>query len=255
MDVEGRDYLLCNICLGLTGDSRKYCQIGQHLRRHRIKVGDDNWKQLFAGYPSSRVINSEKHSESSRKFYKSEKGLAYRERLRQNMLDNNLMYGKFKDRYKKGMASKERITKISEYVLEQYRNGNKKPPDGFVYKNTKTGHFKSVKNNCSIFYRSSLELKAYEYLENNSDVVSFSEKPPRIILPSGHTYFPDILVEYKNGNKILVEVKPFNWLLLVGAHRNRLVDGCILFIEKLDTAEQFCAQKGWKFQVWTDRDF
>lgn len=72
-----------------------------------------------------------------------------------------------------------------------------------------------------IIYRSSWELKFMRLCEFNPEVLKWTSegvKIPYIMreLKNGkfvdvrHNYFPDFLVELKNGQKILVEVKPLN---------------------------------------------
>ncbi|MDR6885416.1 TnsA endonuclease N-terminal domain-containing protein [Bacillus sp. 3255] len=55
-------------------------------------------------------------------------------------------------------------------------------------------------------------------------------------------YFPDFLISTRDGNKILVEVKP----------SNRLDDEENLI--KFKVGEMFCEQKGWTFKVISDSD-
>jgi hypothetical protein len=55
-------------------------------------------------------------------------------------------------------------------------------------------------------------------------------------------YFPDFLISTKDGNKILIEVKP----------SNRLEDEENLI--KFKVGELYCEQKGWTFMVMSDRD-
>lgn len=62
-------------------------------------------------------------------------------------------------------------------------------------------------------YRSGWELKLMKYLDTNTDVEYWTCEPfsiPYISPKDGqeHRYFPDFLVKWKDGKKMLIEVKP-----------------------------------------------
>ena len=79
-------------------------------------------------------------------------------------------------------------------------------------------HMQSMKiqeDGIFIEYKSSLELKFIKYCEMNSNVVKFSLEPFAIkyIKPTDgnfHRYYIDFYVEFKNGCKFLVEIKPYS---------------------------------------------
>lgn len=99
-----------------------------------------------------------------------------------------------------------------------------------MYKNTKKGWYKMVNPNKFIIpadnhmksfnesagaieYKSSLELKAFKYADFNKHIVKFSVEPFPIqyIKPSDgkyHRYYPDMFLQFSQGNKFLVEIKP-----------------------------------------------
>jgi hypothetical protein len=74
----------------------------------------------------------------------------------------------------------------------------------------KTGTHHSPKCSTPISYRSGWELVVAQTLDENPDVVSYeyeSLKIPYKMAGKVHYYFPDFLVTYKGGRRLLVEVK------------------------------------------------
>jgi hypothetical protein len=71
-----------------------------------------------------------------------------------------------------------------------------------------------VKNAKNIHYRSSWELGWYQYLENRENqekVKSYQAEPmaiPYVFKGAIHRYHPDILIEYVDGTKELLEIRP-----------------------------------------------
>lgn len=106
------------------------------------------------------------------------------------------------------------------------------------------GHHDSPKAG-NIFYRSSYERIAYELLDNDATVAHYMPEPFAIEYTNqdGNTrrYRPDILVS-KEGQTVLVEVKP-QW---------KLSD--LTTQLKIEAGKQYAAQKGWVFEVWTEKE-
>ena len=90
----------------------------------------------------------------------------------------------------------------------------------FIVKGSKmhtAGIFWSAKNNKKFVFRSAYEFAYFYQLENNDNVISYEVEPfeiPYIDLrtKSKRIYIPDVMVEYKNGTKTLIEIKPKNKL-------------------------------------------
>jgi hypothetical protein len=72
----------------------------------------------------------------------------------------------------------------------------------------------STKNGHNIYYKSGWELSFIKYLDSNLDVISYVYEPFAIEYKFQHkrNYIPDFLVEYADGHKELVEIKPSNKL-------------------------------------------
>lgn len=108
----------------------------------------------------------------------------------------------------------------------------------------RNGHHDSPKAG-NIFYRSSYEQLAYQLLDNDATVTHYQPEPfvIKYINQDGNTrrYRPDILIE-KEEQTILVEVKP-QWKL--SDPKTQL---------KIEAGKQYAAQKGWVFEVWTEKE-
>lgn len=75
-----------------------------------------------------------------------------------------------------------------------------------------TGRFHSKKNNKSVTYRSSYELKFFQLLELDTSVQSYEVETIKIpyICPEKKykKYIPDVIILYTNGDMEVCEVKP-----------------------------------------------
>ena len=121
-----------------------------------------------------------------------------------------------------------------------------------------------------IIYRSSWERKFCIYCERNPEITwwsseSFCIKYFSILDNSYHNYFPDFLVRLRNGETIIVEVKPkvqlqkptlpkkgtkksiesFKW-----AHQTWITNMC-----KKQAAEEYAKARGWKYMLVTEDFF
>ena len=102
------------------------------------------------------------------------------------------------------------------------------------------GMFYSKKNRKRLRYDSSWELKRMEYLEVNKLVVRCEKNPVQIpynLNGQAHYYFPDFLVEYRDGHRVLEEVKPKEFL------------DYQVNVEKFKVARIFCKSLKIKFKI------
>lgn len=96
-------------------------------------------------------------------------------------------------------------------------------------------------------YRSSWELKLMKYLDNSNEVEYWTAEPfhiPYISPKDGkqHRYFPDFLVKFKDGRKVLIEVKPQSqW----GDPINRA---------KWEQAKKFCEEHLMEWRVMGEKE-
>ena len=142
--------------------------------------------------------------------------------------------------------------KRSASLLEYYKNLSQEEFDARISKvlnNSRKGYLKgdfySEKNDKDIKYQSSYELRAYIKLEKDLSVLSYKKcdfSIPYSFKNEIHRYFPDVLVEYTNGNKTLIEVKPKALLT------NEKV------VAKHQALVEYCNQLGIKCATWTESD-
>jgi hypothetical protein len=115
-------------------------------------------------------------------------------------------------------------------------------------KKYRTGVYKSIKCATPIHYRSGWELTVCKYLDISKDVLSYEYESFGIKYISNsktgklRVYYPDFLVTYQNGNKILVEVK----------RKDKLSD--VLVLKKAKAAEEWCAKQNppIRYEFWTN---
>jgi hypothetical protein len=120
----------------------------------------------------------------------------------------------------------------------------------------------------NIIYRSGWELKLMSYLDGNNNVIRWSSE--EVVIPykspidgRRHRYFPDFYVEQINTNdnidKILIEVKPKYQTIPPVVQTTKTKKPTKRYINEVKTwgvnqakwiaAEEFCKDRGWKFQI------
>ena len=121
----------------------------------------------------------------------------------------------------------------------------------------------------SIIYRSGWERSCMNYFDNNPNVIEWQSE--EVIIPYRspidgrlHRYFPDfkIKVRDKTGkiSTYLIEVKPFNQTqppVLKSRKTKRYINEVKTYginSSKWDAALQYCADRGWKFQIITEHE-
>ena len=128
--------------------------------------------------------------------------------------------------------------KYSRRMLNEYKNGynpNKK---------CKQGYYFSDKNNKFILYRSSYELKAFNLLEKDNNVLNYDYeniKIPYIYKDKFHFYIPDLIINYKT-HKLMVEIKA-KWALNLEINKN-----------KFKAAMKYCKSNNLEFAIWCEEE-
>ena len=122
-------------------------------------------------------------------------------------------------------------------------------------------------NPLEIVYRSGWEMKLMAFLDNHPHVKKWGSEEisfPYFDPTRGHPgrYYPDFLVEFLDGRKILIEVKPKNQVTMPVMKDNknprskqRFMREMIVWARnqaKWKEAEKYCKQRGWKFQIMTE---
>ena len=105
------------------------------------------------------------------------------------------------------------------------------------------GWYESIKMSKKLHYRSGYELSVYEILDQDQDVIGFSEEPfkiPYITDGRQHEYIPDLIVKMYNNKTLVIEIKPSNQTTL---EVNK---------DKWRSADAACKARGWEFLVLTE---
>ena len=129
---------------------------------------------------------------------------------------------------------------------------------------------KYIGNPNTIVYRSSWERQFLKFLDLNDNVSKFSSEEIiiRYISPvdeKPHRYFPDFYIEFKNGRKLIVEIKPHYQSIepkppqnmknkkKLAAYMNQL-ETYLVNQAKWKAAETFCKVNGFQFCVFTEHE-
>lgn len=109
----------------------------------------------------------------------------------------------------------------------------------------KEGFFHSDKMNKDIHYRSSWERDVMICFEKCQDIIEYYGDNylsiPYELGGVSKNYWPDFFVKFSNGNYYVIEIKPKDQTQQ------------ILNLAKWKFAIQYCSQRGWNFQVWTEK--
>lgn len=139
--------------------------------------------------------------------------------------------------------------------LKPTRNGRYK--QGYINPSSCNKLIKGI-NNDIIIYRSSYELKFITWLENNNQVKQWGSEciciPYTYIDNKIHHYYPDYFVEFVDGTKMVVEVKPLSQTRPPISEANQW--GKQAYIKnmcKWRATKEFCESKGYKFKIITEK--
>lgn len=122
---------------------------------------------------------------------------------------------------------------------------------------------KYMGNPKGIVYRSSWEFKYMMQLDHDNKVLRWASEEFAIkyLSPKDkkfHRYFPDFFVEYKDGRKELIEVKPYAQCIPPKPHKNRrrLLNEIMTYEvnqSKWAYASEWCKQQNVTFKVLTEK--
>jgi hypothetical protein len=122
----------------------------------------------------------------------------------------------------------------------------------------------------NIFYRSSWERKAFEFCDNNPNVLHWASE--EIVIPYNKPtsnggirvakYYPDLYIEYKNKSgklcKEVIEIKPKKQLKPSRSKnpKNKMFENRAYFINQLkwEAATNWCDSRGIKFRILTENE-
>ena len=112
-----------------------------------------------------------------------------------------------------------------------------------------------------IIYRSGLELQFIQYCENNPSIIKWASEPIEIpyfcrLDQKEHKYYPDYILENKQGNKVIVEVKPYNQTIKPDMTDTIwLKEAWVKNIDKWTAAKEFAEKHNMKFIIVTEKFF
>lgn len=221
---------------------RKYCNRKCYFNHHK--------ERLIKQCNEMRMSNEELSKMSIKRFLNKENHPFYGkchsqqtiEKISKIRKENKKSKGCSNPMYGKNHTT-ETKEKISNTRSKNWIDGKYNTKKNKIYKN---GYYFSIKLNRNIFYRSSWEEKFIIYLDTNMAVLTFQEEPFRIKYyynTQNRNYIPDFLIEYKNGNKEVVEIKPKCFL-------KSEINIC-----KFKYARIYCHNNNMKFKVLTQDYF
>ncbi len=113
-----------------------------------------------------------------------------------------------------------------------------------------------------VIYRSHWEKWAFKWCEDQDDIKSWSSEETVIPYISAvdnkyHRYFVDLKLNMKDGRTILVEIKPDKQTKPPKGKRRtkRFISESLEYVKnkcKWEAAQEYCLDKGWHFQIWTE---
>jgi len=137
---------------------------------------------------------------------------------------------------------------------------NSRYHQGYVNKKYTTKLFNSTKNE-PIIYRSGLELQFIQFCENNPNIKRWASEPIAIkyncrLDNKEHEYYPDYVLETIKGDKIIVEVKPYNQTIKPSEIDSLwLKESWIKNCDKWKAANEFAHKNNAKFIIVTEKFF
>ena len=122
----------------------------------------------------------------------------------------------------------------------------------------------------NIIYRSSWELEAFEFCDNNKNVLFWSSEeiviPYAMPMANGSVrpakYYPDLYMEYKRADgkiaRDLIEIKPHKQTQVSKSRnpKNKMYENAVHFKNQLkwEAARAWCGQNGLTFRILTEKE-
>jgi hypothetical protein len=114
-----------------------------------------------------------------------------------------------------------------------------------------------------IYYRSLWERQVFKFLDENSDVLAWNSE--EVVIPyrcktdnKVHRYFVDLKIQFKNGQTYLIEIKPKKQTIEPKIRTKKTkayITEVLTYVKnqsKWEAASEYCADRGWTFEVWTE---
>ena len=118
----------------------------------------------------------------------------------------------------------------------------------------------------NVVYRSGWERFVMKWCDENTNVTAWVSE--EVVIPyicqtdkRPHRYFMDFAIQFTDGKKILVEVKPFKETQRPenkpGKRRQTLLNEGMTYIKnqsKWHAAKEYALDRGWHFEIWTEKE-
>lgn len=117
----------------------------------------------------------------------------------------------------------------------------------------------------NVVYRSMWEKWCFKWCDENSAVRSWSSE--EVVIPylyevdkKYHRYFMDLKITYTNGRTVLVEIKPEKETKppeFKGRKTKRYITEGLTYIKNMNkwsAAQNYAADRGWGFEIWTENE-
>jgi hypothetical protein len=131
------------------------------------------------------------------------------------------------------------------------------------YKVKNRSKYKGDPNN--VIFRSLWERNAFKWCDENSSIRSWSSE--EVVIPyfyevdkKYHRYFMDLKITYSDGKTFLVEIKPEKETSppeFKGRKTKKYISEGMTYIKNMNkwaAAQNSAADRGWGFQVWTEKE-
>jgi len=133
----------------------------------------------------------------------------------------------------------------------KYYSGSFKPKNREKYQ----GDVSAIK------YRSMWERQVFRWCDENTSVAKWSSE--EVVIPyrcrtdgKSHRYFVDLFIEFKGGKRYLIEIKPKSQTVEPkprSRKTKKYITEVMTYVKnqsKWEAATEYCADRGWVFEVW-----
>lgn len=115
----------------------------------------------------------------------------------------------------------------------------------------------------NVVYRSGWELHAFNWCDMNPNIKKWSSE--EVVIPYRwdvdkrmHRYFMDLKISFKDGRTILVEIKPEKETSPPKKpdKSKRYIGEAMTYVKnmnKWEAANNYAKDRGWEFQIWTEK--
>jgi len=122
---------------------------------------------------------------------------------------------------------------------------------------------KYLGNHKNVVYRSLWERHCFKWCDESSQIVGWGSE--EVVIPylyevdrKYHRYYMDLKIVYATGKTVLVEIKPQKETVPpVGQRRTKkyITEGLtyVKNMNKWKAAQEYAADRGWHFEIWTEK--